>query len=120
MDVDFDFIDANFRERRGCKARLLREDFCGAAKMCCEWTAPQTNETIGFDIDKEVLKWGRENNIARLNGQPDYRQRVGSRQYSNSGVLCRGGRVESWRGSPLGSTLSVPRVSCGYWKRRTY
>jgi len=67
VDVDFDFIDETFRKRRGRKARLLREDFCGTAKMCCEWVQRRKrNQAIGVDLDEEVLTWGRKNNIARL------------------------------------------------------
>lgn len=69
VDVDFDFIDKTFRKRRGRTATLLREDFCGTAKMCCEWVQRRKNNwAIGIDIDKQVLKWARKNNIAKLNG----------------------------------------------------
>jgi hypothetical protein len=67
VDVDFEFIDKVFSERRGRKAHLLREDFCGTANMCCEWVRHRKqNRAVGVDLDPEVLRWGRENNIAGL------------------------------------------------------
>ncbi len=67
VDVDFEFIDRVFRKRRGRKATYLREDFCGTANMCCEWVRHRKqNHAVGVDLDPEVLRWGRENNVARL------------------------------------------------------
>ena len=67
VDVDFEFIDRVFSKRRGRKATFLREDFCGTANMCCEWVRHRKqNRAVGVDLDPEVLRWGRENNIAGL------------------------------------------------------
>lgn len=67
VDVDFEFVDRIFRKRRGRTAHVLREDFCGTAKMCCEWVRRRRkNHAIGVDLDPDVLRWGRENNVARL------------------------------------------------------
>jgi len=69
------FIRKTFRKRRGRPARLLREDFCGTAAVCCEWAGHNgRNTAIGVDIDPDVLEWGRQHNVSRL--KPDDRMRI--------------------------------------------
>ena len=66
-DFEYEFVDTNFQRLRGREAHLLREDFCGTAKMCCEWVAQRdSNRAIGVDLDPEVLQWGREHNLSQL------------------------------------------------------
>ena len=66
-EAEVNFIDRNFRLLRGRSARLLREDFCGTAALCCEWVKRRkTNRAVGVDIDGDVLDWGRANNLSRL------------------------------------------------------
>jgi len=66
-EAEIDFVDTTYRRLRGRSARLLREDFCGTANVCCEWVKRrQRNRAVGVDIDPEVLGWGREHNLARL------------------------------------------------------
>jgi len=66
-EADVDFIDQNFRRLRGRDARLLREDFCGTASVCCEWVERRrTNRAVGVDIDPEVLDWARTHNLSAL------------------------------------------------------
>ena len=56
-----------FRQLRGRKPALVREDFCGTANVCCEWVRRDKKlEAIGVDLDPEVLAWGEENNLSRL------------------------------------------------------
>lgn len=65
--AEVDFIDRTFRLLKGRSARLLREDFCGTAAVCCEWVRRRkTNRALGVDLDGEVLAWGRTHNLARL------------------------------------------------------
>jgi SAM-dependent methyltransferase len=66
-EAEIDFVDATFKRLRKRKASLLREDFCGTANVCCEWVkrGPK-RRAIGVDLDREVLDWGRENNLAAL------------------------------------------------------
>lgn len=74
-EAEVDFIDQNYRLLRGRSARLLREDFCGTASVCCDWVARRkTNRAIGVDIDGEVLDWGRRNNLPSL--PTDCKERV--------------------------------------------
>jgi hypothetical protein len=66
-EAEIDFVDSTYRWLRGCNAKLLREDFCGTANVCCEWVKRRrTNRAVGVDIDAEVLDWGRENNLPVL------------------------------------------------------
>ncbi|MCA9297734.1 MAG: hypothetical protein KDA28_01630, partial [Phycisphaerales bacterium] len=37
VEAEIDFVDEQFRKRRGRHARRLREDFCGTANTSCEW-----------------------------------------------------------------------------------
>jgi SAM-dependent methyltransferase len=74
-DFEYEFVDTNFTRIRGREAHLLREDFCGTARMCCEWVSHRdANRAIGVDLDTEVLTWGREHNLAEL--KPEQRVRI--------------------------------------------
>jgi len=73
-EAEVDFIDQTYRLLRGRNARLLREDFCGTASLCCEWVSRRkTNRAFGVDIDPEVLDWGRSHNLAGLSTQAKQR-----------------------------------------------
>ena len=66
-EAEIDFVDETFKRLRKRKARLLREDFCGTANVCCEWVKRgNKRHAIGIDLDPEVLDWGREYNLGRL------------------------------------------------------
>ena len=66
-EAEIDFVDATFKKLRKRKARLLREDFCGTANVCCEWVKRgNKRHAIGVDLDPEVLDWGRDNNLSKL------------------------------------------------------
>ncbi|MFG0257689.1 MAG: methyltransferase domain-containing protein [Phycisphaerales bacterium JB043] len=69
VESEIDFIDETYEAIRGRKATLLREDFCGTANTSCEWVRRRIdNRAIGVDLDEEVLGWGREHNLATLEG----------------------------------------------------
>jgi len=52
--------------------RHFREDFCGTAAMCAEWIGRHPEATAeGFDIDAEVLDWGRKRHLAPLGGDAE-------------------------------------------------
>jgi cyclopropane fatty-acyl-phospholipid synthase-like methyltransferase len=66
-EAEIDFVDEAFARLRGRKARILREDFCGTANVCCEWVRRGgKRQAFGIDLDGEVLEWGRANNLAAL------------------------------------------------------
>ncbi len=72
---EYDFINRTFHDIRGYNARFLREDFCGTAKMCCEWVRKRhENRAVGVDIDPEVLAWSQQHNVGKLTSEA--RQRV--------------------------------------------
>ena len=74
-EAEVDFVADTFKALRGRPARLLREDFCGTANVCCEWVRRHgKNRAIGVDLDPEVLAWGREHNLAAL--EPAQARRV--------------------------------------------
>ncbi len=64
---EFEFVDETFKRLRGRTAHILREDFCGTARMCCEWVQSRSNnKAYGVDLDPEVMAWGTVNNLAKL------------------------------------------------------
>ncbi|HEX5313450.1 MAG TPA: class I SAM-dependent methyltransferase [Gammaproteobacteria bacterium] len=76
-DAEAEFLKDNFRRVRGRAARSLREDFCGTARLACEWVlANPRHRAIGVDLDPEVLGWGREHNVARLSDAQRARLRL--------------------------------------------
>lgn len=74
-ETEVEFVRDTFKKLRGRPARLLREDFCGTANVCCQWVSRhRENRAIGVDLDPEVLAWSREHNLIRL--KPAQRARV--------------------------------------------
>jgi len=66
-ESEIDFVDQVWEERRGRKASLLREDFCGTAQTSVEWVRRRdTNRAVGIDLDEEVVAWGRDHNHGAL------------------------------------------------------
>lgn len=54
-----------------------REDFCGTASAACEWVrAGEGRTAVGVDLDAEVLDWGRQNRVSRLNAEQTARLRL--------------------------------------------
>ncbi len=75
VEADVSLIDRLFKKRYGRSPRILREDFCGTAAMCCEWVRVHgDNRAIGIDIEPEVLEWCRTNHFPKLDA--DQRERV--------------------------------------------
>jgi len=66
-EAEVDFVEETFHSLRGRHARVLREDFCGTANVCCEWVRRnKRNSATGVDLDPEVLSWGRDNQLSAL------------------------------------------------------
>ena len=66
---DMDFLVRAWHEIHGDDEHPLhfREDFCGTAAMCAEWIRRRPDATAeGFDIDSEVLAWGRARHLDPL------------------------------------------------------
>jgi hypothetical protein len=67
VESEIDFVDDTYRELRGRRAKLLREDFGGTGNTSCEWVRRRkTNRAIGVDLDREVQEWGRKHHLAKL------------------------------------------------------
>jgi SAM-dependent methyltransferase len=67
VEHEVEFLQSTFEQIRGRKAKLLREDFCGTASVCCQWVKQgEKSQAIGVDIDPAVLEWGRQNRLAKL------------------------------------------------------
>ena len=74
-EAEIDFVDDTFKKLRGRRARLLREDFCGTANVCCEWVKRRKfNRAIGVDLDGSVLDWGIIHRVGVL--KPSERKRI--------------------------------------------
>jgi hypothetical protein len=69
VESEIDFVFDTFRKIRRRKPKLLREDFCGTANTSCEWVRRRdSHRAIAVDIDPDPLQWGREHNVAELEG----------------------------------------------------
>ncbi len=75
--AELDFVDRVFKKIRGRAPRLLREDFCGSALVCCDWVRRHPENTaVGIDIDPKVLRWGEKHNVSRLSKDQAKRLRL--------------------------------------------
>lgn len=75
VEEECKFVSKTFKKLRGRAALSFREDFCGTASAACHWTTLSDEHTaVGVDIDSEVLEWGRQNRVSRLND--DQRSRI--------------------------------------------
>ena len=70
---DVAFFAETFRRLRGRPAKVLREDFCGTAKLSLTWCHVPGRRAIGVDLDAATLEWARRRNLAphakRLRGR---------------------------------------------------
>ena len=65
---DVIFYRKVFKElRKGKKPTVLREDFCGAGAISCEWVKLDKNhKSCGLDLDSEPMNYGREHYFPKL------------------------------------------------------
>jgi SAM-dependent methyltransferase len=74
-ESDARFFSRYFKKLSGRPLRVLREDFCGTALLCCEFVRlNRENIAIGVDLDASTLAWGQVHNLSRL--PPPMRERV--------------------------------------------
>ena len=67
VESEIDFVDKVWKELRGRTASRLREDFCGTFASSAEWiTRRDENTAIGVDLDEEVVQWGRDHTLPKL------------------------------------------------------
>ena len=75
VETEIDFVFQTWNSLRKRTAVFLREDFCGTATTSCEWVRRSSQHVaVGLDLDQEVLKWGREHNLADL--EPEQQDRI--------------------------------------------
>jgi SAM-dependent methyltransferase len=76
-EAECDLIDQVWRELRGRKCRVIREDFCGTAAVAMEWVRQRrTHRAIGVDLDPAVLRWARAKIPQRLTNEQAQRLRL--------------------------------------------
>ncbi len=67
-EEDVEFYLKRYKEiRKGQKPKILREDFCGAGAISCEWVKlDKDHKSSGLDLDPEPMDYGRKNYISKL------------------------------------------------------
>ncbi len=82
-DDDVAFFAETFRRLRGREAKVLREDFCGTAKLSLAWCLGKSGRrAIGVDLDVPTLEWARRKNL-----EPNARRLRGRMQLVHGDVL---------------------------------
>jgi hypothetical protein len=87
------FVNRAFKSKRKRVPLTLREDFCGTALLCAEWVNSMPKRSaVGIDIDRKVLAWGMEKNIAPLGEKASrvqlLRQDVRDKSPGKHDVVC--------------------------------
>lgn len=76
-EEDAAFIRNTYIELRNTKPKILREDFCAAHALCCEWVKLGTDhQAIGVDLDPEPLDYGKTNYQPKLTSKERSRLEV--------------------------------------------
>lgn len=76
-DVDTDFVSDCYKELRGERPHVLREDFCGGFAVCCEWVKRhKKNRAIGIDLDPEPIAYGKTHYLSKLKPEQQYRVEI--------------------------------------------
>ncbi len=66
-DTDAEFLQNVYLEQNNTSAQVLREDFCAAFALCCEWVKlDKSHKAVGIDLDPEPVNYGREHYLAKL------------------------------------------------------
>lgn len=74
-ETDVEFFRDTYKQLKGKKPKSLREDFCGAFAICCEWVKLDSQfEAFGVDLDPEPLAYGKEHYLSQL--KPNQQKRV--------------------------------------------
>lgn len=74
-EIDCEFFHDAYKELKGTRAKVLREDFCGTFAVCCEWIKRhKDNRAIGIDLDSEPLDYGRQHYLTAL--KPEQKKRL--------------------------------------------
>lgn len=72
---DVKFYLKRYREIRKKNPKVLREDFCGAGAISCEWVKlKKEHMSCGLDLDMEPMHYGRDHYISKL--KEEEKQRI--------------------------------------------
>jgi hypothetical protein len=64
-----------YKDAFGREATTLREDFCAAFAVCCEWVKTGKDRVaVGVDLDDEPLSYGRKHYLSKLT--PEQQARI--------------------------------------------
>lgn len=70
VDFDLDFFRRVYRHQRGTGFDLLREDFCGSARLASTWVARKsTRRAWAVDLDPRPLAWARAHPVGAADGR---------------------------------------------------
>ena len=71
----------------GKTPNVLREDFCAAFALCCEWVKLDENKSaVGIDLDPEPIGYGRENYLSKLEDEQQKRVNIIEADVLSSGL----------------------------------
>lgn len=74
-DWQVDYLPQFHQWLTGKRPFRFREDFCGSARIACEWVRRNPRHSaIGLDLDRKVLDYAKKENISNLT--PDERSRI--------------------------------------------
>ncbi|MFW7377660.1 MAG: class I SAM-dependent methyltransferase [Oligoflexus sp.] len=74
---DAEFLESTYKEIRGFLPKVMREDFCAAFALCCEWVKRKPQyEAFGLDIDPEPIQYGKKNYLTQLNSEHQSRVHI--------------------------------------------
>ena len=66
-EQDIAFIDRIYKKEHAEKPLVLREDFCGTAKLCADWVSSAPERTAkGLDLHQPTMNWGLRQHIKPL------------------------------------------------------
>ena len=73
-DSDAEFLQKIYTEINEKPGQHMREDFCAAFALCCEWVKlDAANRATGIDLDPEPVAYGRENYLSALTAEQQSR-----------------------------------------------
>jgi hypothetical protein len=69
VEAEIDFVDDTYKDLRGYRASIIREDFGGTGYSACEWASRRPdNIAYTVDLDEPTQTWGKERNVPKLKG----------------------------------------------------
>ena len=93
-EADVSFMHDTYKDLRGKKPKILREDFCAAFANCCAWVEQGSQYSAhGVDIDPEPLAYGRKHYLSQRTAAEQKRvhilkQNVLSPSLPKADVVC--------------------------------